>query len=270
MDTTAGLPVFVLWKWTQAGFRTNYLADHVNLAAWMLCKHGIPFDRIVCVTDDPEGIVTRTFPLWSDHAALLNISGKQLPSCYRRLKIFDTPTLKSMGILEGERVVSFDLDVVILQNFMSLFDRTESFIGWKVPGTKHRIVLNGSMFMFTAGEFDWLWHGFDPDKSPQRAALAGYMGSDQAYLSHQLVSLRSTGGWFPQEHGVCSYMRDVVRLRVLARHTRLVFFPGRAKPWDPAVQKVASWITRYYPAQGELQAWVSSLAKSKVPEPCYT
>lgn len=242
------VPWFVLWKWTQPGYRTPYLAEHVNTVVRMMLKHQVPVEKIICVCDDPTGITEcRTYPIWPDYSDLMNVSGKQLPSCYRRLKIFDPATLLDMGVNLGDRVVSMDLDVVIMQNFLPLFQRSEPFVGWKVPGTRHRIVMNGSMFLHTAGEYEWLWKGFDPNKSPQMAAQAGYMGSDQGYLSHQLVSMRSTGGWFPGEHGVLSFMRDVVRQRLLPKHTRMVFFPGKHKPWMPEVQKGANWILRYLP-----------------------
>lgn len=242
------IPYFVLWKWTQPGYRTPYLPEHVNLMVRTLAMHGVPAEKVVCVCDDPTGIVEcRTYPLWDDHSKLANVSGAQLPSCYRRLKLFDPTTVADMGIPHKHRVVSMDLDAVILQNFLPLFQRPEPFVGWKVPGMRHRIVLNGSMFMHYAGDMEWLWKGFDPNRSPQRAAQTGYMGSDQGYMSHQLVAMQSTGGWFAHEHGVLSYMRDVVKLRLLPKHTRVVFFPGKNKPWMPEVQKQSQWILRYLP-----------------------
>jgi hypothetical protein len=46
--------------------------------------------RVVCVTDDPSGITEcDTHPLWDDCSKLRNASGAHLPSCYRRLKLYD-------------------------------------------------------------------------------------------------------------------------------------------------------------------------------------
>lgn len=243
-------PNFVLWKWEQPNFRTVYRAEHVNSMVWQLLKGGVPYDRIVCITDNPHGVQCRTFPLWEDYSALKNISGPHLPSCYRRLKIFDSKTLEDIGFKPGERVVSVDIDAVVIQKFGELFHRDEDFVGWYVPGHRHRVVLNGSMFMFTAGQCDWLWHTFDPRTSPMMACAAGYMGSDQGYLSHRLLGNKDNltikvGGWTSIEHGVLSFVRDVRLARRLPRTTRVVFFAGKRKPWDPAVLRENSWIARY-------------------------
>ncbi len=223
----------------------------------MLRKHGVPAEKIICITDDPSGIEgVRTFPLWQDHYNLQNISGSQLPSCYRRLKLFDSEVLDSLGIPKGHAVVSFDLDAVVVQDFMWLFQQHSlqkyDFVGWRVPGHRHRIVYNGSMWMFAAGAMDWAWKSFDPIKSPAAALANGYMGSDQGYLSHQLISAQRSGGWTPGEHGVLAYVRDVVKLRILPRHTRLVFFPGKNKPWMENTQRQQPWITRYWPKPSDI------------------
>lgn len=243
------IPYFVLWKWKQEGYRSAFDASHVNAVAYQMIKHGVPHDKIVCVTDDPSGVYCRTHPIWSDHSKLTNVSGPQLPSCYRRLKLFDPATVESMGIPLGHPVVSFDLDALIVKNFLPLFQGFDDrdFVGWRVPGHRHRIVYNGSMWMHRAGTLSWLWEGFRADRSPMEATRAGYMGSDQGYLSHQLVSLERSGGWTPGGHGVLAYVRDIVKTRVLPKTTRVIFFPGKHKPWLDHVQQQSGWIKRYWP-----------------------
>lgn len=239
------LPTFVLWKWHSQGYRTPYTAAHVNTMVGMMLREGVPLENIVCVTDDPKGVACRTSPLWTDLAQLKNVSGRHLPSCYRRLKLFDPATQSDLGIKVGTRIVSIDIDAVLLQKFLSLFDRQETFMGWAVPGSKHNVVYNGSMWMFTAGELGYVWSQFDPDRSPAKAFAAGYMGSDQGYLSHSLVNRPGHGGWTAMKDGVLSYSRDVRALRVLPRHGRVVFFAGVRKPWDTMVRHVSPWIVRY-------------------------
>lgn len=259
-------PIFVLWKWTQPGFRTMYSSSHVNNMVDQLQFNGIDPKNVICITDDPEGIVKcKTFPLWKNLGELKNISGAHLPSCYRRLRLLDSSVAQEAGIELGRRIVSFDLDAVICRpinkskkdaawswgepNFPALFkDREEDFVGWYVPGNRHRIVLNGSMWMFTNGACDHLWKNFDPVKSPLRAIAAGYMGSDQGYLSHALLSMdrmKNIGGWTAQQHGVLSYVRDVRQTRILPKSTRVVFFAGKLKPWDQVTRRESTWISRY-------------------------
>lgn len=245
MKPTPEIPTFILWKWKAPEYRTSYEAKHVNHAVRMLRREGVPIEKILCVTDDPEGVQCRTHPLWTDHSTMKNVSGKHLPSCYRRLKLFDPATQEAMGLEAGKRVVSLDIDLVILKDFLKLFDRKERYVGWQVPGSRHRAVFNGSMWMFTTGDLAWVWTDFRPEKSPATAFAAGYMGSDQGYLSHQLITRDYSGGWTSARDGVLSYARDVRALRVLSKHGRVVFFAGAKKPWDLPVRQASPWISRY-------------------------
>lgn len=237
---------FVTMKWKQEGFRSRYTADHVNVMAGMLDRFVAAPHRTICVTDDIDNIRVETFPLWDDHSKLRNVSGHHLPSCYRRLKLFDQATQESLGIKKGGRIVSIDLDTVILEEMKPLLKRDQMFVGWSVPGTRHNRVFNGSMWMFTAGdEMQWMWDTFKPDSSPQKALQAGFYGSDQGYISHQLAYSQLVGRWTAQD-GVLSYTRDVRAARILPKHARIVMFHGKRKPWDPLTKKESKWIDRYW------------------------
>jgi hypothetical protein len=240
------VPHFFLWKWAHPQFRTTYVAAHVNQLALQMLKFGVPRERITLITDDPEGVTEcRTFPLWPDLGGVKNISGPHLPSCYRRLKLFDLPTLEKLGVRQGERVVSMDLDTVILQKFLDLFQGDKGdFWGWQVPGTVHPKVLNGSLWMFTAGKLQYLWQDFSAHKSPGMACNAGYMGSDQGYLSYNLINREFVKYWTASD-GVLCYTRDIRKFRYLPGHTKVVFFPGKLKPWDQATLRESPWIKRY-------------------------
>jgi hypothetical protein len=238
---------FVLWKWKPAeGFRSRYTADHVNVMQGMLDKHVEAPHRVICVTDDPDNIKCETFPLWDDASQLKNVSGTHLPSCYRRLKLFDRATQEALGIPPGGRIVSIDLDAVVMSNMAPLLARGEMFVGWGVPGTRHQIVFNGSMWMFTAGdELQWMWDTFKPETSPKLALNAGFFGSDQGYISHQLAYSQLVGKWTASD-GVLSYVRDVRGPRILPRHARVVMFHGKRKPWDPNTRRESKWIEKYW------------------------
>jgi hypothetical protein len=244
---------FVTWKWKpEDNFRSRYTADHVNVMQQMLAKNVKAPHRVICVTDDPDNVRVETFPLWDDGKGLKNVSGHHLPSCYRRLKLFDKATQESLGITSG-RIVSIDLDSVILDDMMPLLWKPEMFVGWGVPGTRHNVVFNGSMWMFNAGdELQWMWDTFKPDFSPQRALAAGFFGSDQGYISHQLAYSQLVGKWTAQD-GVLSYVRDVRGPRILPKHARVVMFHGKRKPWDPNVRRESKWIEKYWKVTHDLQ-----------------
>lgn len=251
------IPHFVLWKWHTPGYRTPYTMQHANTMVAMLLRNHVPLERIHLVTDDPRGSWAQAHPIWSDFAEMKNRSGKHLPSCYRRLKLFSSQVQTDLGIPAGARVVSLDLDAVVLHRdkekpqdgWLKLFQRPEKFVGWGVPShIPNRVVFNGSMWMFTAGEFDWVWENFnhDPVKAIERAFEQKFMGSDQAYISHMMVNRQESGCWTSTRDGVMSYTRDVRALKILHKHTRVVFFAGTVKPWDPSAMRSSPWITRYW------------------------
>jgi len=211
----------------------------------------VPF-RLHCVTDDPAGIdraKVTVHKLWQDHWNLQNFSGKHLPSCYRRLKLFDVKTQEKMGFVKGDFLCSIDLDAVVFQDLSLLLGKMNGhlFGGWKVPGAKHPTVFNGSLWAFRAGEegLQFMWDLFDPSQSPQKSNAAGFFGSDQAWISHQLIYTKISTGW-DRADGVLSYSRDVRATRVLPSDARVVFFHGKRKPWDSSTQRESQWIRNYW------------------------
>lgn len=242
----------VVWKWAQPGFRETYTAEHVNIVSRMLLANFKSPISIVCVTDDPQGIAwpTRTFPLWSDHSVILNATGKHLPSCYRRLKLFDRNTQREMGFASGDRIVSFDLDSIVLSSLDDLFERIDKseclFAGWGVRGHYHQIVFNGSFWTFKAGEerLQKLWSDFNPLESPTRCLHEGFLGSDQAWLSMHFTKMK---GVMPIGHpDFISYPREVRRTHKLPSKARVVFFHGSRKPWHVQEFKHQPWILNHW------------------------
>ena len=236
---------FVGWKWHGNGYRETYTAQHVNIWAAGIKRHYRGPHRIVCVTDDAKDVECETFPLWKDCGGLTNPSGKHLPSCFRRLKIFSPLTTAEMGIDDGAKVASIDLDVVFPRDLVPIFDREEDFVGWKGEGTYNPVVYNGSMFMFRAGRMAKLWDDFRPESSPQAAVKARYFGSDQGWLSYKLNG--SVPGWGTRD-GVFSYSRDVrtTRQGKLPQMARIVSFNGKMKPWHMKAVDKDPWIKDHW------------------------
>lgn len=249
----------VLWKWKQPIVhgrpppdRMEYTSKFVNIVTGMLQKQllGIEY-RVICVTDDAEGIEApaQAFPLWDDHANLKNATGQHLPSCYRRLKLFDRETQQGMGIGVGERIVSLDLDSIVLGPLGDLFARIEAsncvFAGWGVRGTYHQTVYNGSFWTFKAGRhLQKLWSDFDPAESPRLCLRKSFLGSDQAWISMHFTSrVDAMPIRFPD---FASYPREVRRANVLDRRTKIVFFHGARKPWQQMELRHQPWIQQHW------------------------
>lgn len=236
----------VLWKWSQANRARTYTSEHVDAMARMLRNNLAVPHRIICVTDDPRGIAEcETHPLWGDAEDLVNATNASLPSCYRRLKLYDQETQESLGIRRGDRIVGIDLDTVITGDVTELFTRPGLYVGWVLRGKKHPKVFNGSLQIFDAGpDLQHIWSKFDPETSPGEAFRAGYMGSDQSWLSYMLIGRSDARGLAWPE--VASYPLQVRIQGVLSAQTRIVFFHGHQKPWHDDVRHQASWISRYW------------------------
>lgn len=237
----------VLWKWQQPNAREVYTAQHVNVMASMLHRNlsGLKY-RIVCVTDDPYGVMPETHPLWEDHNDLPNATKHNLPSCYRRLKLYDPATQAAMGIKPGDRIMSIDLDTLVLRPLKPILDAasTHRFMGWALPGQHHPKVFNGSLQIFTAGDLSEIWSAFNPASSPRDALKAGFLGSDQSWLSMNLVNKPKCDGLgYP---AVASYPHHIRRLSKLSKDVHLIFFHGSRKPWHELAMQESPWIKRYW------------------------
>ena len=243
---------FVGWKWHQQNHRTTYTAEHANIWRSMIDRYYKEPHRVVLITDDPRGVNFETFPLWQDCGKLINPSGAHLPSCYRRLKIFDPLVLAEMDVEEGEYVVSLDLDVVIVNDIRTMINRYDGadFVGWKGIGAYNPVVYNGTLFKFRAGRMSHLWRDFDPVRSPIEANQARFFGSDQGWLSYRLRG--EAPGWTAESDGVLSYTTHLHGIRargarhMIPSHARIISFNGKRKPWEASVQQSSPWIRNHW------------------------
>jgi diadenosine tetraphosphatase ApaH/serine/threonine PP2A family protein phosphatase len=231
----------VCWKWQpMAGYRSKFGAEHVNTFARMVRRHlHIPHE-IVCVTDNSKGIAEdiRIVPLWSDFSQLASPHGGLNPSCYRRLRAF----AGDMRWTLGERFVSVDLDVVIVDDVTPLWDRPEPFVIWgdQLRGTPY----NGSMWMMDAGARSQVFNAFDPHTSPKKTLAAKLLGSDQAWISYILGPGEKT---WTKNDGVLAFRTDIRRNHgKLPAGARIVFFQGNIDPWNPIATKLSPWIKEHY------------------------
>lgn len=240
---------FVCWKWQSNNrYRHLFRSEHVN--EWEIglrrALQGEKHHRLVCITDDPVGVNMETYPLWDDHSSLYNPSGRHLPSCYRRLKLFSVEQTRAMGIADGDPVVWIDLDVVFIGDVRPMFNRGENFVGWRGVGSYQPEVYNGTIVMFRAGMVDYLWTEFDPVRTPRLVSQARYFGSDQGWLSYRM-SNRGTAYWSTAD-GMYSFSRDIrpARANWFPLNGRIISFNGKSKPWDVDVRERYSWVKDYW------------------------
>lgn len=221
----------VCWRWSTPGYRSQFGPESVNALSAMVARNYPAPHRFVCCTNDAKGIAGHV-EIVSDRADWSHIRsphGAGNPSCYRRLRLFAPDAAETFG----ERVVSLDLDCVIVGDLRPLWDRPESFVGWQDPLYPRQ--LNGSMQMLRTGAHPEVWDGFNPARSPSLAKAAGFVGSDQGWLSY---CLPDAARWTAAD-GVYSFRKDCAQ--GLPDGARIVFFHGKVDPWSAQAQALP-WV----------------------------
>ncbi len=230
----------VCWRWPpKPGYRSTFGPETVNVLRRMVARHYPDPHRFVCVTDDAEGIDPEVtiVPDWKDFAAVPSPHHGDKPSCYRRLRAFAPDIAEVLG----PRIVSLDLDCVIVGDLRPVWNRPEPFVIW--GNTHKRTVFNGSMFLLTAGARRQVWDRFDPHRSPATAKAAGNFGSDQAWISY---CLGAGEAMWSKADGVFSYRLDILRNGGrLPRNAKMVFWHGPVDPWSAEGQR-HSWVREHY------------------------
>ncbi len=231
---------FVAWRWRPIrNYRSTFAPETVYSLRAMIRRHYAKPHRFVCVTDEPHllpGI--ETIPLWDWGAQIPSPIGRSYPSCYRRLMVF----APNAGETFGDRLVSIDLDTVIVEDVTPLFDRSEDFVIWGSSDFPKQHYC-GSLWMLKTGSRPHVFTAFHPQTSPGLAWRAGYRGSDQAWINYMLPQEAMWG----KRDGVYSYRKDVAKQGDrLPANARLIAFHGKHDPWDYRCQQIA-WVKQHYP-----------------------
>jgi hypothetical protein len=233
----------VCWKWKPVhGYRSQFGAVQVNNLFHMVQRHYHKPFEMVCITDDPTDIEpdVRIVSLRSieKFQHLPSPHGGVNPACYRRLVMYSDEARDFIG----ERFVSVDLDVVIVDDVTPVWDVPEDFKIW--GETLRRTPYNGSMQLMTAGARRQVYDDFNPDNSPRDARKAGFDGSDQAWISYKLGPFEKR--WNVND-GVYSFRLHVkTRDGKLPEGARIVFFEGQVDPWTPYAAKLCPWIVEHW------------------------
>jgi hypothetical protein len=216
----------VTWLWSQKGRQVLYKPEYVNTWARMISRNLTIPHRLLCITDNPEGIEIETYPLWEPPEVINEKWGITRPQCYVRLKAFS----EEMKPILGDRFVSVDLDCVVTGSLDAVFSKPDDFIINKGETLKNDY--NGSMWMMNTGARSKVWSGFSQDGV--RKASESFMGSDQGWIRYCLGSEEKT---FTNQDGVFSYVRIKNDRRWRPNQSCIVFFQGSIKPWDSTAQK---------------------------------
>lgn len=246
-----------LWLWR--GWRPVYDRRDINAVATMLRERGdLPDNtRIVLLTDQPtDWYAKRTaalgveeFPLWRDPVPRVGL-GK--PNCFRRLRLFDEDTQRSLGIQSDDIWMSIDADSIVERPVRPLLAplvaRTHNFVA--MGGVASRI--HGSIFAARAFSHGHVWRKFHPTTSPillmQRDAKGHRpLGSDQAWMTRNI----SGEYLWQREDGCYSWSRHGTIYSPRYTENAIYWsFAGHQKPGSELVQQVrpdlhAIWTDAY-------------------------
>ena len=208
--------------------RQPYTAAHVN-ALWRAVGANLSVPhRFICFTDQPNGIMCETRPVWPS----ITVDGQE--SCYRKVRAFDGDFQRGLG----RRILCLDLDAVVLDWLDPLVTDDDFRI---MRGSVNRLgqqcsYYNGSMWLCRAGARTRFWDWFDPPlvaEARRRLIMPTgnrVEGSDQAWFSCCSSSERT---WGPEDGVVQFHMHR--RGPDLPDGARIVFFAGNRKPWGREV-----------------------------------
>jgi hypothetical protein len=237
----------VLWLWGQgstgAGWRPVYNAERVNIAARMIRANLSLPHRIVCITDMPKGVKEcDTVPLWDSHPTLRPIReggtlGAGKPNCFRRLVMFHPE--HRLNLLGSSHMLHIDLDAIVTGSLDALISEHDFRImhGYRVAK------YNGSMWMLRGEAERQVFDTFDPHTAPALIKAAGYVGSDQGWISLKVDNAATYG---PKD-GCYQYMRLAGLDQIRIPHgMRVCFFAGGRKPWDKLLQRRGAYLHREY------------------------
>jgi hypothetical protein len=228
----------VTWWWK--GWRDIYTSRDVRALARMIRLYH-PDLRLVCITDQPDNAwypcEMERAPLWPEPTGV-ETRGK--PTCFRRLKLFDFPTLASMGVEVDDVVISMDLDSIVAGPFLPpILRNLETSTFTAMGGVAARI--HASLWAFRAGSHQDLWRNFNPERTPVIMHLEGYnkgmhrqIGSDQAYMSYKMPKVPL----LQREDGMYSWNRHGVQSPRWTENAVYWSFAGHNKPRNHLVKQV--------------------------------
>lgn len=205
------------WRWG-----TKYGPEYVERLRAGIARNLTMPHRFLCVGDD--------IPI-EDKDLLAFRDG-----CYCRLRAFDPEWQARHDI---ERLVWFDLDMVIVGPLDPLFDRPEPIV--VLTGNHFNPCrVNGSVLMLRAGAHADVWRDFDVTTADAIANADGrWRGSDQTWINHKAPK---AAAWTHHD-GIYGYEKRGWP-GYLPGNARIVTFNGKR---DPSRQ-ADDWVARHWAA----------------------
>jgi hypothetical protein len=208
-----------------------YTCEHVNAQLPLLKKHMPGSYRVVCVTDEPDGLdpSVNVVPMPCDDGPEES-QDKRFPRCYRKLWNFSWDARH----IFGRRILSLDLDGFPVRSLAPIVERPEDLVVWR----RNRFIMGG-VYLLTTGTHTGVWHEFDFVSSPRILREHNLPESDQGWLTYMVP--RVTPHFGPEV-----YLPPAGIDTGLPETAALVSFGTQEKPWMKAAQIRHPWISEHY------------------------
>jgi hypothetical protein len=221
------------FKWH--GWRDVFHADHVNALGRMLQHYLKIPHRLICITDEPEGVQCETFPVWADPFVPRKPTKHDT---YRRLKLFSVWAAQQWP----GWILVIDLDVVIVGDMTPLIT-WDDFRILKGGVSRYR----AGMWLHRTGSRVHIWESFDPETSPFVITTyttngKPWRGSDQGWISVQCPHERT----YTSADGVYMWLGQVKRRGKIPPNARIIFPMGDVKPWHNEMRKQSPALWKAY------------------------
>ena len=231
----------VCFLWTAPSRKRSYTftPDHVVVLKNMVARHLSMPHEFVCVTDQPfEADGIRCIPLDAT---------KHVPGTVFARLMMRHP--KIGGVL-GRRILSLDLDCVIVDSIVPIVDRSDDAVFWRNPnyGTPGRAFYQTSIQLFDAGARSELWTDFDPKFTPSWVNRR-FGGAEQAWASERL---KWDEAYWDEKNGIYGAGRlggEGVYTE-LPDNARIVFLPGNRMYDQKETQEKHPWILPHLKKNG--------------------
>lgn len=219
----------VTWLWGSA-----YGEHYVRHLAAAVGRNLNEAHRFLALTDRPR------FGLGEGVAqyGIQDIGLTKIKGCIARLRLFDPAYQRDLGIKEGDKVLSLDLDLVVTGALDALVTRPEGFSILQGINSNNLCPFNGSVWMLRAGYRPDVWTSFSMDavnKIPRHE-----YPDDQGWLYHMMPD----AGAYGPSCGVYGFKKlHWPSGDALPDGAKVVAFPG----WrDPAKFAHIDWIREHW------------------------
>lgn len=217
---------------------TKYDASYVRKLVGGINRHlHIPHRIFVCTdnTSNPElrGLVVTLVPIW-------DIPLTKEKGCFCRLRLFDPTWQKWIGVNEGDRLVSIDLDAIVVGGLDSVLDREEPFVILQGANSSNPCLFNGSLWSLRAGYRPDVWSSFSLEAA--RKVPFFEFPDDQAWFE---AKMPDAAGWVVGANfGVYAFAKPGWPPgESLPTDAKLVVFPG----WrDPSKFIHLEWVQKHW------------------------